>query len=125
TPINTIRDLLPQLRAGKITRGVIGVNVLPEHLTKQMADALGLPNTNGALLVAVPADGPARKAGLEAQDVVVEFNGRPVADSEALVAMVVATKPGTTVPVTIYRDKQRKTLNVTVDELDLEAEQGG
>ena len=36
--------------------------------------------------------------------------------------MVVATKPGTTVPVTIYRDNQRKSLNITPDELDLEAE---
>ena len=46
-------------------------------------------------------------------DVIVEFNGKPVKDSDSLVAMVVATKPGTTVPVTIVRDNQRKTLNVT------------
>jgi serine protease Do len=39
--------------------------------------------------------------------------------------MVVGTKPGTTVPVTIVRDKQRRTLNITIDELDLEAEAGG
>ena len=55
----------------------------------------------------------------------MEFNGRPVADSDSLVSMVVATKPGTTVPITVYRDKQRKTLNVTIEELDLEAEQSG
>jgi serine protease Do len=56
--------------------------------------------------------------------VIIEFNGRPVSDSDALVAMVVSTKPGTSVPVTVYRDKQRKSLNITVDELDLEAEAG-
>jgi serine protease Do len=56
--------------------------------------------------------------------VIVEFNGRPVKDSDALVAMVVSTKPGTSVPVAIFRDKQRKELTVTVDELDLMAEQG-
>jgi serine protease Do len=39
--------------------------------------------------------------------------------------MVVATKPGATVPVMVIRDNQRRTLNVTVDELDLEAEAGG
>ena len=55
---------------------------------------------------------------------IVEFNGRPVEDSDALVAMVVATKPGTSVPVTIYRNKQRKSVTITVDELDLESEQG-
>jgi serine protease Do len=53
----------------------------------------------------------------------VEFNGRPVIDSDSLVSMVVATKPDTTVPVTVFRDKQRKTFNVTIEELDLEAEQ--
>jgi serine protease Do len=122
TPINTIRDLLPQLRLGKISRGVIGVSVSKDPLTKETAKALGLPNTNGAVISSVKPDGAANKAGILRGDVIVEYNGRPVADSDALVAMVVATKPGTTVPVTVYRDNQRKALNVTPDELDLEAE---
>src|SRR6476659_449187 len=125
TPINAIRDLLPQLRTGKIIRGVIGVEVNIDPLSKEVAYSLGLPNGNGALLRTVRPDGPAAKAGLVPGDVVVEFNGRPVKDSDSLVAMVVNTKPGTSVPVAIYRDKQRKALSVTVDELDLEAEQGG
>jgi serine protease Do len=124
TPINAIRDLLPQLRNGKVTRGVIGVNVSRDPITKEAAAAHGLPNTSGAVLTAVLPDGPARRAGLEPGDVIVEFNGRPVTDSDALVAMVVNTRPGTTVPITVYRDKQRRTLNITIDELDLEAEQG-
>jgi serine protease Do len=123
TPINAIRDLLPQLRTGKITRGVIGVEVNVDPLSKEVAEGLGLPSSNGALLRTVRPAGPAGKAGLEAGDVIVEFNGRPVKDSDALVAMVVNTKPGTSVPVTIYRNKERKSLNVTVDELDLSAEQ--
>ena len=125
TPINTIRDLLPQLRTGKISRGVIGVSVSKDPLTKETAKALGLPNTNGAVISSVKPDGPAGKAGLVRGDVIVEYNGRPVADSDALVALVVATKPGTTVPVTVYRDNQRKSLNVTPEELDLEAEAAG
>ena len=124
TPINAIRDILPQLRNGKVTRGVIGVQVQRDRLTKEAARALGLPNTNGAVLSLVSPGGPADKAGLEPGDVIVEFNGRPVADSDALVGMVVATKPGTSVPVTIYKDGQRKSLNITVDELDLDSEQG-
>jgi serine protease Do len=124
TPINTVRDLLPELRKGKIVRGVIGVSVQGQPLTKEDAQAFGLPNTNGSVLATVAENGPAAKAGLQPGDVIVEFNGRPVEDSDALVSMVMSTKPGTTVPVTIYRDKQRKTLNITVDELDLEAEQG-
>jgi serine protease Do len=125
TPINTIRDLLPQLRTGKISRGVIGVQVSRDPLTKETAKALGLPNMSGAVISSVKPDGPAGKAGLLRGDVIVEYNGRPVADSDALVALVVATKPGTTVPVTIYRDNQRKSLSVTPEELDLEAEASG
>jgi serine protease Do len=124
TPINAIRDLLPQLRTGKVTRGVIGVNVDRDHLSKEAAKQLGLPNTNGAVIRSVTPGDPAEKAGMQAGDVVVEFNGKPVADSDSLVGLVVATRPGTTVPVTVIRDKQRKTLNVTVGELDIDAEQG-
>jgi serine protease Do len=125
TPINAIRDLLPQLRAGKVVRGVIGVEVSREHLSSETAKAFGLPNNNGALISKVGPNGPANKAGIEPGDVVIEFNGRPVKDSDSLVAMVVGTKPGTSVPVTVYRNNQRKSLNVTIDELDLDAEQGG
>jgi serine protease Do len=124
TPINAVRDLLPQLRNGKVVRGVIGVQVRRDPITKEQAEAFGTPTTNGAVLSSVAEGGPADNAGLEPGDVIVEFNGRPVADSDSLVGMVVATKPGTSVPVTIYRDRQRKTLSITVDELDLEAEQG-
>jgi serine protease Do len=124
TPINPIRDLLPQLRNGKVTRGVIGIRVDRDSVSKDVAQAMGLPGPGGAMLSTVIPGGPAEKAGLEAGDVITEFNGRPVADSDALVNMVVATKPGTSVPVTIYRKKQKKTMNVIVDELDLEAEQG-
>jgi serine protease Do len=124
TPINVVRDLLPQLRGGKVTRGVIGVNVRTDVLTAEEAKEFGLPNTNGALITGVSDGGPASRAGLQPGDVVVDFNGRPVQNNDALVAMVVATKPGSTVPVTIYRNNQKKTLNITVDELNLEAEQG-
>jgi serine protease Do len=124
TPINTIRDLLPQLRNGKVIRGVIGVQVSTQHLTPEAAKAFGLPNNSGSLISAVNPNGPADKAGLRPGDVVTEFNGKPVKDSDALVAMVVQTKPGTSVPLTVYRDNQKKSLTITIDELDLEAEQG-
>ena len=123
TPINTIRDLLPQLRNGKVIRGVISVEVSMEHLTTDTAKAFGLPNTNGAVITKVNPNGPADKAGIEPGDVVVEFGGKPVKDSDSLVAMVVNTKPGTSVPIVVYRNNQRRTLNVVVDELDLDAEQ--
>ena len=123
TPINTIRDLLPQLRTGKVTRGMIGVSVDPFPMEKDVAKSLGLSSTEGAMVRTVEPGDPAARAGIQRGDVIVEYNGRPVKDSDSLVAMVVATKPGTSVPVTIVRDKQRRTLNVTVAELDLDREQ--
>jgi len=120
-PINTVRDLLPQLRVGKITRGRIGVSVLP--VPREAFEDFGLKERKGALVAQVPAGGAAAKAGVEPGDVIVEFNGRPVNNSDDLVKMVIATKPGTSVPLKVIRNKQDKTLHVTVEELDLEAEQ--
>ena len=123
TPINAIRDLLPQLRNGKVIRGVIGVEVSRDHISQNMAKEFGLPNTSGALISRVSANGPADKAGIQPGDVIIEFGGKPVKDSDSLVAMVVNTKPGTSVPVVVFRSNQRKSLNVVIDELDLDAEQ--
>jgi serine protease Do len=124
TPINALRDLIPQLRQGKVVRGVIGVQVSKDPITKDTAKAFGLPNTNGAVVASVNPKGPADKAGLQPGDVIVDYNGKLVKDSDALVSDVVTTKPGTTVPLSYFRNNQKKTTNVTIDELDLEAEQG-
>ena len=120
-PINTVRELLPQLRTGKITRGMIGVSigVIPQNA----AETLGLKNRQGALVSSVVPNGPSAKAGLEPGDVIIQFNGKPVKDRDSLVSMVVATPPNTTVPVRVVRDKDEKTINVRVGELDLDAEQ--
>jgi serine protease Do len=119
-PINVVRELLPQLRTGKITRGRIGVQV--QALRKENYQELGLKTREGALVVIVTPGGSAAKAGMEPGDVIVAFNGKPVKKNDDLVSMVMATKPGTSVPVRIIRDGKEKTLSVTVDELDLEAE---
>ena len=119
-PINSVRELIPQLRSGKVSRGVIGVSVSPVP-----ADALaefGLKDRRGALVGTVTRGKPAAKAGIEPGDVILEFNGKAVKNRDELVATVVATRPGITVPVKIMRDKQEKTLSLTVDELDLEDE---
>ena len=120
-PINTVRELLPQLRGGKITRGMIGVSigVIPQNAL----ETLGLKNRQGALVSSVVPGGPSAKAGIEPGDVIVQFNGKPVKDRDTLVAMVVATPPNTTVPVRVVRDRDEKTINVRVGELDLDAEQ--
>jgi serine protease Do len=119
-PINTVLELLPQLRQGKITRGRIGVAIGP--IPANAVEEFGLKDRNGAVVMSVSPDSAASKAGLEPGDVIISFNGKPVKNRDELVAMVVATRPGTTVPMRVVRDRQERTINITVDELDLETE---
>jgi serine protease Do len=120
-PINVVRELLPQLRGGKVTRGVIGITV-GDVPTDAYAE-FGLRERRGALVQSVNPGGPASKGGLEPGDVIIEFNGKPIRKRDELVASVVTTKPGTTVPIKVMRDKQERSLNLTVDELELDDEQ--
>jgi serine protease Do len=119
-PSNTVRELLPQLRTGKIVRGRIGVSVGP--VLREAVDEFGLKDRKGAVVQSVAPDSAASKAGLEPGDVITAFGGKPVTSRDELVQMVVNTKPGTTVPIRIMRDRQERTLSITVDELDLAAE---
>ena len=122
-PIDPVRELLPQLRQGTITRGRLGVQITP--VTADMAKPLGLQAPRGALVRVVERGGPAASAGIEPGDVIVQYNGNDVAKSNELVDMVSRTKPGTSVPVEVIRDGQRQTLRVTVGTLALdEAGQG-
>ena len=119
-PINVVRDLLPQLRNGKVTRGVIGVAV--QDVPLNALAEFGLKERRGALVGSVTSTGPAAKAGLEPGDIIIEFNGKPVQRRDQLVSLVVGTKPGTAVPVKVLRDKQERSFTITVGELDLETE---
>jgi serine protease Do len=121
-PINIVRELLPQLRTGKITRGMIGVSIMQGPISAATADAIGLKDRKGAIVSQVSSGSPSEKAGVKPGDVVVEFNGKPVLNDRALVDMVVATRPGTAVPMKVLRDGEAKTLTVTIGELNLDAE---
>ena len=121
-PINLVRDLLPQLRAGKVVRGRIGVSV--SDVPRDYVAELGLKQRAGAAVRSVAKDGPAVKAGIEPGDVIIEFNGKVVANRDELIRIVVGTKPGTTVPVKVVREKKEKSLTIAVEELDLDTESG-
>ena len=120
-PINTIRDILPQLMKGKVVRGRIGVKVRTTPMSKTDAEDLGLSAVAGAMISEV-TEGPAKTAGIRAGDVILEFNGKSVKNSGELVGMVTRTTPGTTVPVKIMRARKAQTLNLKVAELDPLAE---
>ncbi len=122
-PIKAVRDILPQLESGKVVRGRIAVQV--RDIPRDALAEFGLKDRKGALVSIVTPNGPSAKAGIEPGDVILEFNGQVVAGRNALVQLVMATRPGTTVPVKILRDKAEKSVSVTVEELNLETESGG
>jgi serine protease Do len=120
-PSNTVRELLPQLRQGKVVRGRIGVSVTP--VPREGFADFGLKGPTGAIVSTVARGSAAAKGGIEPGDVIVDFNGHAVTKSDDLVKNVISTKPGSQVAVKVLRNKQERTLTVTVDELDLDAEQ--
>ena len=119
-PINTIRDLLPELRSGKVTRGRIGVEITA--VPREDYEGLGLTERMGAVVRSVVPGSPADKSGVQPGDVIIRYNGERIGDTEDLQSRVVATRPDTTVPVVVMRAGEEVTLQVTIEELDLDAE---
>jgi serine protease Do len=116
-PINAARNVIGQLRAGGIVqRGWLGVRI--QEVTGELAESLGLDKGRGALIAGMDAKGPAQKAGLLNGDVVLVFDGKPVADNRALPRMVADAPIGKTVNVEIMRKGQRRTLPITVQRLE-------
>jgi serine protease Do len=121
-PINTVRDILPSLKTGKVSRGRIGVQVDKRRIDERDYKDLGLSAPMGANITLITPGGPAATAGMHVGDIVTEFNGKPIKDSNTLVDLVVHTAPGTTVPVKIVRNGKPMTLNVKIEELNVEDE---
>jgi serine protease Do len=119
-PIDMVRNLLPQLRTGRITRGMIGVQITP--VPRDGFQEFGLKERRGAIVSVVQENGPADKAGVEPGDVIVEVNGKVIPSRDELVQTVMSLKPGTTVPVKVLRERGEKTLTVTIGELNLDEE---
>ena len=122
-PINTVVDLLDELRGGKVTRGVIGVQI--GDVPRAGYEVLGLDEPRGVIVSTVAPGGPAHAADMAPGDVIVAYAGEPVEDSADLQGRVVATRPGTRVAVDVVRDGEPVTLDVTVGELDLDSEGRG
>jgi Do/DeqQ family serine protease len=114
-PVNMARAEMDQLiKTGKVTRGYLGAYL--QDVDANMAKALNLPNTDGAMLTQVDAGTPAAKAGLKAEDVVVSMNGEPVVDMATFRLRVAAMAPGSVVKLHLYRGGQPMDVNVTLGE---------
>lgn len=114
-PSNMAQSIMGQLvQTGKVVRGWLGVSI--QDLTPELASQFGLGDTKGVLVSDVMEDSPAKKAGFERADVIVEYDGKPM-DSPAHLRNAVAQTPvGKKVTVKIIRDKKPKTIELAIAE---------
>lgn len=116
-PIDEASRVAEQLRAsGRVVRGRIGVQI--DQVTKDVAESIGLGKPMGAMVRSVEVGGPAEKAGVEAGDIITQFDGKPVEKSADLPRMVGATKPGTKAMLQVFRRGGYRELSVSVVEFD-------
>lgn len=118
-PIDEATRVSDQLRnSGKVTRGRIGVQI--DQVTKDVAESIGLGKAQGALVRGIESGAPAEKAGMEAGDIIIKFDGRPIEKASDLPRMVGNVKPGTKAVVTVFRRGATKDLSVTIAEVEAE-----
>ena len=109
---NVVTRVVDQLKEfGETRRGWLGVRI--QDVTEDVAEAMGLETTNGALVTDVPP-GPAAEAGMEAGDVIIKFDGRDVIDTRGLVRQVGNTEVGKAVRVVVNREGKTQTIMVTL-----------
>ena len=113
-PINTAKDIIPQLvKNGKVVRGYLGVSIQSvSDLSTKPAGAEA-----GAAVMEVQPGTPGEKAGLKVGDVIVTFEGKPVATAQDLTQMVTSTAPGTTVTLGVVRNGATQQITVTLGTL--------
>lgn len=108
-----IKDEL--MKNGKVSRGRLGI--LMQQLTPELAKSFNLKEAKGALIAQIEKDGPADKAGLRDGDIVIEYNGKPIADIRELSQAVASTKPGAKVKVKAMREGKSVSLVIVVGEM--------
>src|SRR5438876_1753531 len=115
-PADVALDVQKQLKEkGRVARGRIGVVI--QEVTRDLATSFGLDKPRGALVNSVEKGSPADKAGIEATDIILSFDGKTVDASSDLPRIVGSTRPGSTSTVEVWRKGATKKLSLTVGEL--------
>ncbi len=116
-PANTAKSVISQLQKyGETRRGWFGVKI--QSVTDDIAESMAMGKARGALIADVTKTGPAEKAGIEAGDVVIEFNGKPIREMKDLPKIVAETEIGTKVPVKVFRKGKELELMAEVGRLE-------
>jgi len=114
-PVNMVKNITRQLvEKGRVQYGYIGIQLQP--LTKDLAEGLNLGVDSGILVMSVLPGSPAEKAGLQKNDVIVEFDKNSVRDEGRFRLMVANTDVGKSVPIALIRDGKRKQISITLAE---------
>src|SRR5437660_2063872 len=112
-PVSTAKVVLEQIvKSGSVTRGWIGVEV--QEITPPVAETLKLGGTRGALIAGVLRGGPADKAGIRPGDVLLEVQGKPVADPAAMLNLIAALAPGSAASMKVKRKGEDMDASVTI-----------
>ncbi|HNU11481.1 MAG TPA: DegQ family serine endoprotease [Rubrivivax sp.] len=118
-PIDEAMRVAEQLRSsGRVIRGRIGVQIGP--VTKEVAEAIGMGRPAGALVQAVEEGQAAEKAGVEAGDIIVKVDGKPVEKSSDLPRMIGSIKPGTKIVLQVFRRGSTRDISLRVGEFEAE-----
>ncbi len=119
-PVNMAKELLPQLKKGKVVRGWLGVMI--QTITPELKDKLDLKNEKGALVADVTSGGPADTAGIKRGDVIVMFDGKEIKEMKDLPYIVGSTPVGKEVTVEVIRKGRTERIQVKIGELEGEKE---
>ena len=123
-PSNMAQSIMGQLvQTGKVVRGWLGVSI--QELTPELASQFGITETKGVLVSDVMDDSPAKKAGFERADVIIEYDGKSMDSPTHLRNAVAQTAVGKKVVVKIIRDKKPKTIDLTIVEQPKSMSQSG
>ena len=111
------QPVIAQLREfGRTRRGWLGVHI--QTVTDEIAESLGLAKASGALVSDVTKDGPAEAAGLKKGDIILSFNDREVDTMRKLPRIVAETPIGKAVPVTVWREGRKVSVQAKIGELE-------
>ena len=114
-PIDVALDIQKQLRdKGRVARGRIGV--LIQEVTRDLATSFGLERPRGALVTSIEKGSPAERAGVEATDIIISFEGKPVDAVNDLLRLVASTRPGSQASMEVWRKGAKRSIAITLEE---------
>lgn len=121
-PVNMVKELLPQLKKGKVVRGWLGVMI--QKITLELKQKFRLKDEKGALVADVTTDGPAERAGIKRGDVIISFDGKEIEEMNELPFVVASTPVNKIVTVEVIRKGIKESLTVKIGKMEEEKSLG-